>query len=210
MLKYEEKLHFDKYYNKLQSGGFLHKVISFVCGIIGYAALYYLMKYIFTLIPDLQPWNNFKTWFVLGGVKYKKIDLVYFIYGLITTCYGTMRLSKITAQNHSVRNEKSSTPKKLVINGYYAKVRHPMYGTFIILQAGFMLSMRSFWGITIALIILIFQYANAVIEEKKQLIPIFGEEYGLYTKNVNRMLLTKSEIIIFSLAALLSAAGLAV
>lgn len=90
---------------------------------------------------------------------------------------------------------------------YYAKVRHPMYGTFIILQAGFMLSLRSFVGIIIAFIVLIFQYANAVIEEKKQLIPIFWEEYRIYVKNVNRILLTKSEIIAFSLATLLSVVG---
>lgn len=59
----------------------------------------------------------------------------------------------------------------------------------------------------IALIVIIIQYANAVIEEKKQLIPIFKEEYNLYSKNVSRMLLTKSEITAFTLAALLSAVG---
>jgi len=64
-------------------------------------------------------------------------------------------------------------------------------------------------GIIIALIVLIFQYENAVIEEKKQLIPIFGGEYRLYVKNVNRILLTKSEIIIFALATLLSVLGFA-
>lgn len=72
-----------------------------------------------------------------------------------------------------------------------------------------MLSLRSFVGIIIALIVLIFQYANAVIEEKKQLKPIFGEEYRLYAENVNRILLTKSEIIAFALASLLSIVGFA-
>jgi len=209
MLKYEEKLHFDKYYNELKSNSFPHKVINSAWSIIGYALLFYFVKYILTFIPDFQPWSNFKMWFTLGGVRYIKSDLVYFICGIILTCYGTIRLSKITVQNHSVRNEKDSAPKELLVNGYYAKVRHPMYGTFIILQAGFMLSLRSFVGIIIALIVLIFQYENAVIEEKKQLIPIFGEEYRLYVKNVNRILLTKSEIIIFALATLLSVLGFA-
>lgn len=170
---------------------------------------FYFVKYILTFIPDFQPWSNFKTWFTFGGVRYLKPDLIYFIFGIIFTSYGTMKLSKITVQNHNVRNEKGSAPKELLVDGYYAKVRHPMYGTFIILQAGFMLSLRSFVGIIIALIVLIFQYANAVIEEKKQLKPIFGEEYRLYAENVNRILLTKSEIIAFALASLLSIVGFA-
>lgn len=209
MLKYEEELHFDKFYEKLKSNSFPHKVIHLVWGVIVYILLFYSVKYILNSIPDFQPWGNFKTWFALGGVRFIKLDLGYFIYGIILTCYGTMRLSKITDQNHSVRNEEGSDPKKLLVDGYYARVRHPMYGTFILLQAGFMLSLRSFVGIIIAILVFIFQYANAVIEEKKKLIPIFGEEYRFYAKNVNRMLLIKSEIIVLSLAALLSVVGFA-
>jgi protein-S-isoprenylcysteine O-methyltransferase Ste14 len=209
MLKYEEKLHFDKYYNKLQSNSFPQKVISLVCGIIGYVVLYYFIKYIFTSIPDFLPWSNFKSWLSLGGVRFTKIDLIYFTCGLFLTCYGTIKLSKITVQNHRVRDEKSNAPKELLVNGYYAKVRHPMYGTFIILQAGFMLSLRSFDGVIVALIIISIQYVNAAIEERRQLIPIFGEEYKLYIKNVGRMLLTRSEIITLTLIALLSVVGLA-
>ncbi|MGW8115254.1 methyltransferase family protein [Caproicibacterium sp. NSD3] len=207
MLKYEEKLHFDKYYNKMQLPGVLHKVISLVCGVAGYIVLYYFIQYIFTSLPDLRPWSNFMPWFSLGGVLFSKIDLIYFTYGLILICYGTVKLSKITMQNHSVRTEKSNTPERLLVTGYYAKVRHPMYGTFIITQAGFMLSLRSLDGIIIACIILVFQYTNAAIEEKKQLIPIFGEEYKTYAQNVGRMLLTRSEIIALSLVVLLSAVG---
>jgi protein-S-isoprenylcysteine O-methyltransferase Ste14 len=205
MLKYEEKLHFDKYYSKMQSNSLPHKILSLVWGIAGYVILYYFIKYILTFIPDFQPWSNFKPWLILGGVKFIKADLVYFTCGLFLTCYGSIKLSKITVQNHSVRNEKNGIPKELLVSGYYAKVRHPMYGTFIILQAGFMLSLRSLDGILIALIIIAVQYVNAVIEEKRQLIPIFGEEYKLYIKNVNRMFLTNAEIVALILVALLSA-----
>lgn len=207
MLKYEEKLHFDKYYNKMQSSSVLHKVISLVCDVAGYIVLYYFIKYIFTSLPDFRPWNNFMPWFSLGGVLFSKIDLIYFTYGLILICYGTVKLSKITMQNHSVRNEKSNIPARLLVTGYYAKVRHPMYGTFIIIQAGFMLSLRSLGGIIIACIIFAFQYVNAAVEEKRLLLPTFGEEYKTYVQNVGHMLLTRSEVIALSLITLLSAVG---
>lgn len=209
MLKYEEKLHFDKHYSKLQSNGFLRLAIGFVWGIIGYILAYYFIKYALVYIPDFKPWNNFEEWFTFGGVTFTKADLVYFASGLILTCYGSIRLSKITAYNHTAKSEKDSAPKKLLINGYYAKVRHPMYGTFAILHAGFMLSLRSLVGMVIVLIVIIVQYANAAIEEKKQLIPSFGEEYYLYINNVGRKLLTRHEAIAFTLVVLLSAIGFA-
>jgi protein-S-isoprenylcysteine O-methyltransferase Ste14 len=207
MLKYEEKLHFDKYYNKLQSTSVLHKVISLVCNVAGYIVIYYFIKYFLTSLPDFRPWSNSVPWLSLGGVLFSKIDLIYFTCGLILICYGSIKLSKITIQNHSVRNEKSNTPERLLVTGYYAKVRHPMYGTFIIMQAGFMLSLRSLGGIIIACIIFAFQYVNAVVEEKRLLLPTFGEEYKTYVQNVGRMLLTRSEVVALSLIMLLSAVG---
>lgn len=111
MLKYEEKLHFEKYYNKLQSNSFLHKAISLVWGIAGYVLLYYLIKYFLSCIMDFQPWNDFETWFVMGGVRFIKADLVYFTYGLIIICYGTIKLSKITVQNHSAKMERAERRK---------------------------------------------------------------------------------------------------
>lgn len=208
MLKYEEKLHLDEHYRKLQSNSFLEMIIGLVWGIVGYIFLYVLIKYVFLYIPDFQPWSDFETWFMLGNIRFVKVDLVYFVCGLIFNCYGTVRLSKITEQNHSAKSEKNSMPKKLLINGYYTKVRHPMYGTFIFLQAGFMLSLRSFVGIIVALIIVGGQYINAIIEEKKKLIPIFGDEYNLYIKNTRGMVLTKSEIVVVIFAVIFSIAGL--
>lgn len=209
MLKYEEKLHFDEHYRKLQSNSFLQATRAITYGVVGYIFLYFLVQYVFLFIPDFKPWNEFETWFTLGSLRFVKADLVYFTCGLITNCYGILRLLKIMNQIHSVKNEKEDgKPLKLSTNGYYAKVRHPMYGTFILLQAGFMLSLRSFVGLMIALMIVITQYINAIMEEKKKLVPTFGEEYYLYMKNVGSKLLTKPEIIIFSLATMISVLGL--
>lgn len=207
MRKYEQKLHLDKHYRKLQSGSFIHKATSLVLGIIGYTLLYYFIKYAFTHIPDFEPWNNFGMWLNIGGVQFIDSDKVYFIGGLIIACYGSIKLSRITTQNHSVKNKDNSVPSKLLITGDYTKVRHPMYGTFIILQSGFLLSLRSLIGMILALMIIIFQYINAMFEEKKQLIPLFGDEYHQYTKNVSHVLLTKAELIVFILILLFCTVG---
>ncbi len=51
MLKYEEKLHLDRYYNKMQSAGVLHKVIGLVCGAIGYVCTLLFYK-IYSYLPS--------------------------------------------------------------------------------------------------------------------------------------------------------------
>lgn len=207
MLKYEERLHFDERYRKLQSGGFLQAAIAVFWGITGYALLYCLFRSVFALIPDEQPWNRFGIWLTVGGVRLLKSDLVYFLWGLFITVYGTVRLTRITIQNHSARKKESSTPDKLLTTGDYARVRHPMYGTFILLQAGFLLSLRSLLGIILALIVVGVQYLNAGMEEKKRLVPLFGDAYRVYKKKVRRMLLTRPELTVILSALLISAAG---
>lgn len=209
MLKYEEKLHFNKHYEKWQSLSVLRVAIGVIWRIAGYILLYFLFKYILRYIPDLNPWDNTETWFRIGVVRFVRADLAYFVYGIILTCYGGIRLAKITAQNHSAKNQKDSMPQELLITSYYAKVRHSMYGTFIILQASFLLSLRSFTGMILALIVVTIQYLNAFFEEKKHLLPVFGEEYNRYVKNVRRMILTNRKIIVFLLLALSSMVGFA-
>ncbi|KNZ40844.1 methyltransferase family protein [Acetobacterium bakii] len=209
MLKYEEKLHFDEHYSKLQSNRFLLVSLGLARGILGYVFLYLLIKHIFLYLPDLQPWDSANAWFTLCGIRFVKADSAYFLCGLIVSCYGTLRLSKITAQNHSARSKNGIRPQKLLSDGCYAKVRHPMYGTFIILQAGFMLSLRSFVGMILALLIIVFQYMNAIIEEQKQLKPLFGKEYDWYSKNVTNIILTKTEFFVLVSTAILSAIGFA-
>lgn len=206
MLKYEKKLKLDEHYKKFQSGLF-PKAIALTWSILGYALLYYLVKYIVVRLPDLSPWNNWKEMFSFGKVQFLKIDVAYFVWGLVNVCYGSLKLAQITAENQSVRGKEDDKPSKLLVTGSYGKVRHPMYGAFATMQVGFMLSLRSLIGLVAALILLAVQFISAGFEEKKQLVPLFGEEYVQYRKKVSRLLLTGAESIVVILAFLLSVAG---
>lgn len=208
MLEYEKKLHFDEHYKKLQSFNVAQRIGSLIWSIAGYVLIYAVLKYVLIFVPDFQPWSNIGAWFTFFTVPFSKYDCVYFTFGLIANCYGSMRLMKITAQNHSVKNERSGTATKLLTDGCYAKLRHPMYGTFIILQSSMLLSLRSFIGIIFALVVVAFQYFNAAWEEKKKLIPLFGDEYKDYSRLVHGMLLKKWEILILAAVTFISLIGL--
>ena len=207
VLDYEKKLHFDEHYKKLQSLNGTQKAGKLLWGEAGYVIVFILLKYVLRYLPDLQPWNHAGVWFTFCSIPFSKYDCPYIIYGLIANCYGSIRLIKITTQNHSVKDKNNGVPLNLLTDGCYAKVRHPMYGTFIILQSSLLLSLRSLIGIIVALGVVVFQYFNAKWEEKKKLIPLFEKNYLNYSKVACNILLEKWEIFVLTVAAFLSLAG---
>lgn len=75
--------------------------------------------------------------------------------------------------------------KKLVIEGVYSFVRHPMYfGTLLIYLAFIMLSFSLVS--VIPLVISLFLYNIIAKYEEKELEKIFGDEYLEYKRKVNR------------------------
>lgn len=208
MLDYEKKLHFDKHYKKLQSLNGVKKICALICGEAGYIIAFILLKYVLLLFPDLQPWDNAKTWFTFYSIPFSKYDCPYILFGLVANCYGSIKLMKITEQNHSIKDGESGMPSELLTDGCYAKIRHPMYGTFIILHSSLLLSLRSFVGMIFALGVAVFQYFNAKWEEEKSLIPMFGENYIGYSKVARNILLNKWETLVLVIAVFLSLIGL--
>ena len=195
MLKYEEMLHLDEYYKKLQES---HRIwISWIIlsSTAWYSIIYVFLKFAITYVPDIYAWKHAEFWFSFESIKFIKVDLIYFFIGLLMIYYGSIRLFNITIQNHNVRNKNEDIPKRLLKDGYYASVRHPMYGTFVILYMGILLSLRSLDGIIIALLMTVAQYVNAIIEEKRVLQPVFHEEYQQYIREVKGILLKKMQII---------------
>lgn len=207
MLEYEKRLHFDEHYKKLESLNPVQKIGKSIWGVIGYFLIYIALKYILLSIPDFRPWNTSEVWFTFCTITFLKYDGFYFTFGLIASCYGNIRLAKITAQNHSVKDISSGAPLKLLTDGGYSKVRHPMYGTFIILQSSLLLSLRSFIGIILALFVIIVQYFNAAWEERTKLIPLFGDDYRNYSRAVHGILLRKWEIFVLAAVILISFIG---
>jgi protein-S-isoprenylcysteine O-methyltransferase Ste14 len=94
--------------------------------------------------------------------------------------YQCIEIVKINNQAQDSKNQ----PKKLLDDGYYAKVRHPMTARFFIIVLSFFFMLSSFIGIPL---IVLFAFIFTIItlyEEKKILFPTFGEKYTEYMKKV--------------------------
>jgi protein-S-isoprenylcysteine O-methyltransferase Ste14 len=77
------------------------------------------------------------------------------------------------------------TPKKLVNNGIFHFIRHPMYASLLFLSWGIFFKSPSSLNFSLVIISTFFLYATARMDEK-ECIAKFGNEYLDYIK-ITRM-----------------------
>ncbi|MDO5519618.1 MAG: methyltransferase [bacterium] len=207
MLKYEEKLHFDKRYKQLQEATIGTQLLSLLWGIVCYVLLFSFLFWLKGKIPDFYAWASTSKGHTILGIQFHTVDTVYFLLGLLMMSYGTLRLAEITRENHKANDKTNSKPIHLLTNGYYADVRHPMYGTFIFMFTSLAFSVHSALGLVSVILIIAAQYINAHLEETRTLLPLFKGNYLQYKKKTPAMLLTKWQIILLSSLIIITLAG---
>lgn len=207
MLNYEKKMHLDKAWDKMQKESFSKSIFQIIINALTYFVMFLLFKWLLIYTPDLCFWDKSPVLFSFLGLSFQISDIAYFAFGLVIYLYGSIRFIGINKQNHSVRNN-TDIPSELLTNGYYAKVRHPMYGAFVIRASAVLLSQRSLIGVVFTILFAVSQYLNAAREEKKVLIPQFGEKYIKYIHISKEMVMRKWEIAIIIIWILTGIIGL--
>ena len=86
-------------------------------------------------------------------------------------------------------------PHFLVTDGCYRKVRHPFYAYLLIFYAGYYCVFNSPVGLLLCLLFGISSYHDAIKEEEKQLIPLFGERYLGYSSRVRSRFFDKTNFV---------------
>jgi protein-S-isoprenylcysteine O-methyltransferase Ste14 len=90
---------------------------------------------------------------------------------------GGERIRRDNDQNYTFENT-----TKLVTRGIYARIRHPMYCSLLLLSWGLFFKYPSWWGIIFVVLTSVCLYATARIEEKEN-ITTFGASYLEYMKS---------------------------
>lgn len=86
-------------------------------------------------------------------------------------------------KNHKQAHEKSADISKIVKNGIYSKIRHPLYASAIIINLGIALAFGVILTLIIA-IVSILHWVMTALKEEDFLLQKLGEEYSLYKKEV--------------------------
>jgi len=79
------------------------------------------------------------------------------------------------------------TPEKLITQGIYKHIRHPIYLAMLLYTAGIPLFFSSLYGFLVTLGFIPFTLYRIRIEEK-MLIDTFGDEYREYTKKTKKII----------------------
>jgi protein-S-isoprenylcysteine O-methyltransferase Ste14 len=88
-----------------------------------------------------------------------------------------------SGKNHKQAHEKSADIVKIVNNGVFSKIRHPLYLSAIIINFGIALA----FGIVLTLLIAfgsIFHWIMSALKEEEYLLQKFNEDYSQYKNNV--------------------------
>ncbi|MDO8263979.1 MAG: isoprenylcysteine carboxylmethyltransferase family protein [Gallionella sp.] len=127
---------------------------------------------------------NMRFWYVDANSTYQFISGLLFFASLLLLLFG-VTLLQLSGKPDTKRDdapmlefEKTTT---LVTTGVYRHIRHPMYGSLLLLCWGFFFKQPSLPGCVLAVIASGFIVAAARVEEIEN-IRYFGEEYQKYIK----------------------------
>lgn len=185
------------------------KAISMVGTIVGATLIFALI--IITadksLPSGLPMWKTIDAPLHLGPVPLTWTRLVHLLLGFPLFLYGAFQSQRATALKNSAEDHQRRVPTRLVETGEYARVRHPMYAAWMLSNTGIGFALQSSYGVGYMLLALVVLAFNGIIEERTQLIPLFGQAYLDYAQRVRARYFTPLTaayvilLVVLSLAA---------
>ena len=132
--------------------------------------------------------SNIPFWFVHPFSWNQVVSWILLLYSIFVVVAGFITMQR-NGKSHSAREgdalfgfEKTT---RLVENGIFSYIRHPMYGSLIFLTAGVYLKQLSLPMLTVALAAIIMFYLTSIREEAEN-VAWFGDIYRKYMKRTKK------------------------
>jgi protein-S-isoprenylcysteine O-methyltransferase Ste14 len=120
---------------------------------------------------------NWHTWFKDAFSIHQIFSWIFLIASMIPAFYGFYLLKKMGKPEGKLENT-----SQLVVSGIYRYIRHPLYGSLVLLGIGIYLKgPLDIMNIVLCIVNTIALFATAKVEEK-EMIQRFGSEYKEYMK----------------------------
>jgi protein-S-isoprenylcysteine O-methyltransferase Ste14 len=147
-------------------------------------------------------YNQNQLWFSVDFIAFNWFfalsffSVIHLSMGGIIFClsfYQCILIVKVNNQAHISKNQ----PQTLLENGYYSKVRHPMTERFLLIIISFFFMINSIISLPLIALFASIFILITFYEERKILLPIFGEKYIRYMTQVkNRFFTLKMKILV--------------
>jgi protein-S-isoprenylcysteine O-methyltransferase Ste14 len=167
-----------------------------------------IVQLLTSLIPGPHFWKLINPGIKVGSTSIRLASLLHLLIGYTLFVYGSYHAWRATRQKNTVENSNHQLATRVLDSGYYGRVRHPMYGMFIMANVGLGFAMNSIYGLTFAMLSLILFVANGIFEERSVMLRFFGEEYRAYMHRVTARYFTPAQAIVIAFVLALYAAGL--
>ena len=175
-------------------------------------ALFIVVILLATLIapflPGVQPWATIDRTITVAGGTISLANLLHILLGYILFIYASFHAWQATRLKNTAEDPRHGLATRILDTGYYARVRHPMYGMFILANVGLGFAMHSVYGLGFGLLSLAAFVANGIFEERSVMLRFFGEAYQDYMRRVRARYFTPGQSMILMLFLGLYIAGL--
>jgi protein-S-isoprenylcysteine O-methyltransferase Ste14 len=189
-----------------------HNTNSAPLKIAASTALFILVLMIAGLITPLLPgphlWAAVDRALTVAGSSVSLARLLHILPGYTLFIYGSFHAWQATRLKNTVEDPNHELATHILDTGYYARVRHPMYGMFILANVGLGFAMTSVYGLAFGLLSLVLFIANGIFEERYVMIRFFGKAYENYMRRVPARYFTPGQAILLTLFLTLNIAGL--
>ena len=163
---------------------------------------------IIPLLPGLHLWAELDQTIQVGRFSISLANLLHLVLGYTLFIYGSYHAWQATRLKNTVEDPKHELATRLLDTGYYARVRHPMYGMFILANVGLGFAMNSVYGLGFALLSLAAFVANGIFEERYVMLRFFGEAYQDYMRRVPARYFTPVQMTVLVIFLTVNIAGL--
>ncbi|TFF88315.1 MAG: hypothetical protein EU549_03265 [Promethearchaeota archaeon] len=149
------------------------------------------ISYIIVILFSWSYYPSYKLWKSIDIIisetffKISVFRLIHLMIGFPLFIFGMINVIEIININQKAQLRKN-VPLYLLKDGYYSKVRHPMYTMIILIQFSLFFSLCSLLGILFSLFFTFLFMIFGLYEEKYQLLPILGEAYKNYSNELKQ------------------------
>jgi protein-S-isoprenylcysteine O-methyltransferase Ste14 len=180
--------------------------IAFSTGL--FILVFLVARVLITLLPGPHLWSMLDRSLTVGIASVRLACLTHIVIGYGLFIYGSYHAWRATRQKNTVEDSKHELAMRILDTDYYGRVRHPMYGMFMMANVGLGFAMNSVYGLLFALLSVILFIANGIFEEKYIMLRFFAGAYRDYMHRVKRRFFTPAQAMVVSLALALYTAGL--
>lgn len=159
------------------------------------------------LLPGPHLWTAIDRTIVVAGGTISLATLLHILFGYVLFIYGSFHAWQATRLKNTVEDPKHELATRILDTGYYARVRHPMYGMFILANVGLGFAMVSIYGLIFGILSLAAFVANGILEERYIMLRFFGEAYQDYMERVTARYFTPGQAFVMAFALGIYIAG---